>query len=259
MRFKSKNTLLFFMAAVLTSYSKISIANSGNPSRTGHLELSGSTASTSMAEEFPGILKPTVYYFPVLDEDINTCEDSTKMDLHGAGGKVLLRVCPETEDACRLQGSCAIIQNEKSYSFNFLGLYEGQKRFFPIEDKCFFGFGVSNICLDPYYSIAADLSIYKPGQVIFVPAAVGLELPDGSKHNGYFVIRDRGSHIKGIGRFDFFSGEYSWRNPKNPFKKIKLGDIRSAMPYYLILGELANKVLEIRGYPNLPIIRIDPK
>lgn len=210
-------------------------------------------------QEFPGTLKPTVYYFPVLDEDNKTCADVEKTPLYGPEGEVLLNVCPETEDACRLQGSCGVIQNGKMQSLNYLGTYDGQERYFLIENKCSYGFGVSNICLDPFYTVAADLTIYKPGQVVFIPAVVGLEMPDGSLHNGYFVVRDQGRKVKGVGRFDFFSGRYSWKHPKNPFKKINLGDINTAIPYYLIVGELAQKILEFRGYPHMPMIKIDPK
>ena len=60
------------------------------------------------------------------------------------------------------------------------------------------------MCLDPYYSVAADLDIYKLGTVVYVPSFVGVLLPSGVNHDGYFVVRDSGSSIKGYGRFDFF-------------------------------------------------------
>lgn len=199
-----------------------------------------------------GVLKPTVYYFPVLDEDKNPCPEDSKKIMHGAGGKVLLNICPKTEQACNLQGSCGVIQNGVMQSFNIIGRFGGQERFFKIEDQCQMGYGVKSICLDPYYTLAADLTLYKPGEVIFVPAVVGLELPDGTLHHGFFVIRDSGRGIKGHGRFDFFSGQYSWRNPENPFKKLRLGDVNTNIPYYRISGEVANMIRLDRGFPNLP-------
>lgn len=202
----------------------------------------------------PGVLKPTVYYFAIINEDAKTsCAANAKQTMYGAGSKPLLKVCPKTAAACALQGSCGVIQKGALHTFNIIGRFDGQDRFFEIpDDGCRFGYGVRSSCLDPFYTLAADLTIYKPGEVIFVPAVVGLELPDGSKHSGYFVIRDKGRGIKGIGRFDFFSGHYSWNNPKNPFKKLGLGDVNTNIPYYRIKGEAAKKVLVHRSYPALP-------
>lgn len=35
------------------------------------------------------------------------------------------------------------------------------------------------MCLDPYFTVAADLNFYKLGDVIFVPQFVGEVMPDG--------------------------------------------------------------------------------
>lgn len=201
----------------------------------------------------PGVLKPTVYYFVIIDEDKNGCESDKKTSLHGAGGKKLLTVCQKTHNACALQGSCGVKQNGKIQTFNVIGRFDGQDRFFRIDQQeCRFGYGVSSSCLDPFYTLAADLSIYKPGEVIYIPAVVGLKLPDGSTHNGFFVIRDKGRGIKGRGRFDFFTGHYSWYNSKNPFKALGLGDVNTNIPYFRVTGESAKEVLSRRAYPALP-------
>lgn len=206
----------------------------------------------------PGVLKPTVYFFAVMDEDKRTCDE--KVNMYGTGGKVLLKVCPKTLSECGQQGSCAVIQKGKTYTFNVIGRVNGQDHFFEIEeDGCRFGYGVNSSCLDPYYTLAADLTIYKPGEVIYVPAVVGLPLPDGSKHTGYFVIRDKGRGIIGRGRFDFFSGYHSWLDPKNPFNKLGLGDVKTNIPYFKIVGETAKKVLAFRHYPELPANAIAKK
>ncbi|WP_413943366.1 hypothetical protein [Bdellovibrio sp. HCB-162] len=202
----------------------------------------------------PGVLKPTVYYFYVVNEDKNTCSANTKVTMHGTGGKALLKVCPKTAEACGLQGSCAIVQKGVTRAFNVIGRVDGQDHFFEIEKNgCRFGYGVNSSCLDPFYTLAADLTIYKPGEVIYVPAVVGLELPDGSKHSGYFVIRDKGRGIIGRGRFDFFSGYFSWLDPKNPFNKLGLGDVKTNIPYYRVTGESAKKFLLSRKYPQIPV------
>lgn len=203
--------------------------------------------------EGPGVLKPTVYYFPVINEDTKGCPLPTKQPLHGAGGKILGHVCKETAEACGLQGSCAIVQNGQMKTYNIIGRFEGQDRFFEIEKEgCRFGYGVQSSCLDPFFTLAADLNIYKPGEVIFVPAVVGLVLPDGTVHDGYFIIRDQGRGIVGRGRFDFYSGYYSWLDQKNPFNKLGLGDVKTNIPYFRVRGETAKKILAARSYPKLP-------
>lgn len=210
-------------------------------------------APTQAEMNGPGVLKPTVYFFVVINEDKNSCAANAKSTLYGAGGKKLLTVCAKTLNACALQGSCAVVQNGKTHTFNVIGRFDGQDRFFEIEqDGCRFGYGVNSSCLDPFYTLAADLTIYKPGEVIFVPAVVGLELPDGSKHSGYFVIRDKGRGIIGRGRFDFFSGYFSWLDPKNPFNKLGLSDVSTNIPYFRVSGESAKKFLLSRAYPQIP-------
>lgn len=221
-------------------------------------ENSAGTPEDSAKEEAaqlegPGVLKPTIYYFPTINEDQKKCDAKDRKTLHGAGGKELTQVCSSTEDICGEQGTCAVVQNGKTRTFNIIGRFKGQDRYFEIsKDGCVFGYGVRSSCLDPFYTLAADLKIYKPGEVIFVPAVEGLELPDGSKHTGYFVIRDKGRGIVGRGRFDFFSGTLHWADSKNPFKKLGLGDVKTNIPYYRVSGVKASSVLKERSYPKLP-------
>lgn len=201
----------------------------------------------------PGVLKPTIYYFPVYNEDKEPCVAGLKRSLYGTAGIRLIDVCPLTEAGCSLQGSCAVIQKGKLRSFNIIGLSQGKERYFPInDDDCQYGYGVQSICLDPFYTLAADLTIYKPGDVIFIPGVRGALLPNGTKHNGYFIVRDRGRGVKGRGRFDFFTGFFHWRDSNNPFHKLGLGDIKTQIPYYRVQGETAKKVISQRAYPNYP-------
>lgn len=198
-----------------------------------------------------GTLKPTIYFFAKLNEDKSSCQRD--INLRDGNGKILLRVCRTTAQTCGLQGSCAIVQDGQTHNLNILKKVAGEDRFFEIEpESCRFGFGVRSSCLDPFYTLAADLSLYKMGEVIYVPSVAGLVLPDGSKHNGYFVIRDQGRGIKGPGRFDFFSGSLSWRDRNNPFAKVGLSNVQTNVPYYRVGGETAARVLRARAYPQLP-------
>ncbi len=203
---------------------------------------------------FGGQMSPTIYYQAFLNEDgKTTCQHSQRVPLYGEKRKVLLRVCPQNLEICALQGSCQITQDGVTHSFNVIGSSRGIPVFFEISrEDCVFGFGVRSICLDPFFTVAADLRHHKPGDVIFVPLIEGLLLPNGQRHDGYLVVRDRGGAIIGPHRFDFFTGNMDWRDPENPFTRLKLNDKRQRFPYYSVKGETARKVLAARTFPKLP-------
>lgn len=198
-----------------------------------------------------GFTKPTIYFHAVIDEDHIPCGKNS--DLTNSSGKSMISVCRATEATCRMEGSCTVIQNGKKRSFNIADKSSGRYRYFETTtDSCRFGYGVESTCLDPYYSVAADPSIYSPGDVIYIPSVTGLELPDKSQHAGYFIVRDRGNKVHGKGRFDFYSGFFDWKDRLNPFNKIGFANISTHVPYYVIRGELAKKVLLGRSFPRIP-------
>lgn len=205
---------------------------------------------------FTSHLRPTVYYFPVINEDLRKCEKD--YILRDEEGEKMLSLCEKTRASCRLQGSCAIIQNGKKRTFNIIGNFDGKDRFFETsKNVCRFGFGVKSSCLDPFYTVAADLAIYRPGDVIYVPVVRGVELPDGSKHSGYFLVRDTGRNIKGKARFDFFSGHISWRDDLNPFSNVGLSNKANSFRFMKIKGAKAKAFSLLRSYPKLPLSSAD--
>lgn len=207
---------------------------------------------TSQAIESRGSIVPSVYFFATMNEDKKGCQDNQRREMWDPQGKVLNRVCPKTYAECELQGTCMVVRNGKRNLYNIHSKKGGRSRFFEMTySQCRYGYGVQSSCLDPFYTVAADLSIYKPGDVIHIPGVVGATLPDGSKHSGYFVVRDKGKAIKGKGRFDFYSGFISWQDPRNPFVKLGLSDKRTRIVYYKIKGELAKRVRSHRGFPRL--------
>jgi 3D (Asp-Asp-Asp) domain-containing protein len=69
------------------------------------------------------------------------------------------------------------------------------------------GRGVQNRRLDPFRSVAVDPRRIPIGSPIFVPEIVGMELPDGTRHDGCLRADDQGGAIKG-GKLDFFVESY---------------------------------------------------
>ena len=201
-----------------------------------------------------GKITPTIYNFAIVDDDKKVCKKTDKTDLAGTGGAVYMQVCKHTVAVCGEEGSCTIIKGGEAYAVNVTQKVRGQDLFYDISrGGCQYGYGVKDICLDPFYTVAADLSIYKPGDVIYVPGVLGLKLPNGQKHDGFFIVRDRGRGIKGRGRFDFFSGYYPWSHGQNPLNKMGLSDVGTRIPYYKVVGPRAALIRKSRGYPNLPM------
>lgn len=203
-----------------------------------------------------GPLRASIYYISFHDEDATTC--ASKVPMPGTDGKALLNVCPSTLKSCAMEGTCEVKQGGRTTLFNVVAK-KVQKYKVVSNEVCPFGFGTHSICLDPYYTVAADPDFYQPGTVIYVPAIRGLELPNGKKHHGYLVVRDRGDNttdrgVKGIGRFDFFTGHTNKLfDSVNPFARVGLASRASKLQYQRIQGGLADRIRQIRGYPGLPI------
>lgn len=98
-----------------------------------------------------------------------------------------------------------------------------------------YGLGSNNNPLEPFVSIACDLGTVanstpwlnggfpRFGQKILVPEAKGVELPDGSVHDGIFVCADIGGLITGNHIDVFVGGAKGERDAgrKNPFSFVK--------------------------------------
>ena len=208
------------------------------------------------------LITPTVYYIPQFDQSDSSC--GVIYEMKDKSGKVIVAVCKETYDSCVMQGTCLVKKSDLKILINVASRVNGERRFANITDSaCTYGQGATRdsakvyraMCLDPYYSVAADLGIYKLGDVVYVPSFVGTLLPTGIFHDGYFVVRDTGSSIKGYGRFDFFSGFDSYKNKSNPLVIHRFTDKGSNVPYFLVTGQKAAEVLRSRSFPQLSVLK----
>ena len=83
---------------------------------------------------------------------------------------------------------------------------------------------------------AVDKNLIPKGSVLFIKETVGLKMPDGTAHDGYWYASDVGSAIKGQ-RIDLFTG--SSAKSMNPFRDlnlasltaIKVGDFEGCPPH----------------------------
>ncbi len=74
----------------------------------------------------------------------------------------------------------------------------------------------------PMRTIAVDKAIIPRRTVIFIKETVGLKMPDGADHDGYWYASDVGSAIKGK-RIDLYTGHGA--ASMNPMRKLNLATL----------------------------------
>lgn len=161
-------------------------------------------------------LLPTMYY--TAEEDKVACKGkygsttyngTEKSKIRDVEGKTIATVCTRFYRVLLMEGS-AILKDrgEGKVGVNY-SLKIGEDRRYHKLGRCALGEGVKrDLCLLPYHTLASDNTIHAIGEIIYIPGAVGLQLPDGTLHDGYFIVRDTGSAFTGIGaqRVDMFTG-----------------------------------------------------
>ena len=203
-------------------------------------------------------LHPTIYYIQTIDAE-KDC--AAKKNILDEKGNVLFKVCKDNYKTCVIEGTCAVVDEPSTPAtddnvtlINYLKQDKTGKFLFKEinTDRCPYGLGVSNICLDPFYSVAADLEFNKPGEVIFVPKLKGLQLPNGEVHSGFLIVRDKGGAIKGSNRFDFYTGFLHYKDQKNPFTGLGFADSDSDIEYRKATPKEAEEFKKTRNYPLIP-------
>lgn len=210
-------------------------------------------ASCAASKSSEGLgLRPTIYYKPTIRQNESKCASTETRDMLAVDGSVLITLCQKDYDKCLLQGSCFVDDGKDVVSFNYHSSKEGTPRFVVVDTKkCPYGYGVRGICLDPYFSVAADLEIYDVGDVLFVPRLVGAVLPSGEVHDGYVIVRDAGGAIKGAERLDFFTGFFDHRQKENTLARLGFGDPKNRFEFRLATSEERAFVQAQRAYPGV--------
>src|SRR5262249_43764084 len=83
-------------------------------------------------------------------------------------------------------------------------------------------------------TVAVDKNLIPKGSILFIKETVGLKMPDGSTHDGYWYASDAGGAIKGQ-RIDLFTGFSS--ASMNPLRALNLASLTAV------------KVGEFKGCP----------
>lgn len=216
--------------------------------------IAGCGQSKSVHGEEPFLLTPSIYYKPVIHKENEKCLSNDLRDMKDASGKILATLCSSNYRNCLMQGSCYVLSKGSTKMVGYAGINkDGTYKFTEVDYKrCPYGWGVKQICVEPYFSIAADMDYYKAGDVIYVPKLVGVALPDGQVHDGYLVVRDEGGGIKGKARFDFFTGLLDHLSKQNPFARLGFGDPDNRFEFKKVTDDEAAQALKRRNYPGIP-------
>lgn len=221
----------------------------------------GMTLLGSLAQADIG--KPSLYHTPVVGKQ--TCAATALQTLKAEDGSALAQLCPAEYRKCLIQGSCLIQKEDGSELGVNFRRYDSVREIstFDMVDisACPFGYGFGSLpenrtglsCLIPYQSVAVDALEHHLGKVLFVPKLVGVQLPDGSLHDGYLVVTDYSEGINGAGanRFVLFTGHKNHRDADNVFVVQGLDNIDSTFEYAWVDESEAKLIRERKGFKLL--------
>jgi hypothetical protein len=200
----------------------------------------------------------SIYYTPTMSTETVRCGSQVLNAIVDYKGRTI-RNCSRILALLNEEGAATVRdsrgQYQSTYVFRSSNLFKKTS-----SPTCPMGYGNrDNICLNPFKTLAAHMGAgYRTGDTIYIPQTVNMKYPlypnqpesEWAIHDGYWVIGDSGSKIRGRGRFDFFSGSMDWRDPKNPLTRIGFGDAKN-IPFCRVTAARAEAVKNNLGYPGL--------
>ncbi len=169
---------------------------------------SGSLPLVAYAEDFVsedqpvnlkkiGDLKPT-FYWVALETNDGQPKNNELLDVSGS---VLAKVSDSFYSKIRMEGTGRTLDGRV---INFYVREGNQIRWRICPTSAPYGYGLENYVLKPFHSVAVDPRVVPIPSRIYIPAAKGIKLPDGSVHDGYFEAVDIGDAIQDQ-RLDIFT------------------------------------------------------
>ena len=138
------------------------------------------------------------YYYVVAESDYAQAPiDNAIVDIKGG---VLARVSTAFKKAVDIEGTGKLIDGRV---INFAARVNGEIRYRIVASD--WGLGVGTCPLIPFHTIAVDPAFIPLGSLVQIDETVGMELPDGTRHNGLWRAEDVGGAIK-RDRIDLFVG-----------------------------------------------------
>lgn len=149
-----------------------------------------------------GNLGPTFYWVSMERET----GEAKNTPVIGTRGEELARVSYSYYRDLVLEGTGRLLDGR---TLNYAGAVtlpggSTQYRFRECGPEAPYGYGAGGRSLVPFRSVAVDPKVIRLDSEVFIPAAVGVKLPDGSIHDGRFRAVDVGGAIQGQ-RIDIFT------------------------------------------------------
>lgn len=145
-----------------------------------------------------GQMRPTFYWIALETE---TAEERGT-PVYGTRGEELTRVAYSYFRNLLLEGTGKLLDGRV---LNYSGAVGAQHRFRECGPEAPFGYGAGGRTLMPFRSVAVDPRVIPLDSEVYLPAAVGARLPDGTVHDGIFRAVDVGGAIQNL-KIDVFTG-----------------------------------------------------
>lgn len=142
-------------------------------------------------------LKPTFYWVAVEPKD----NLPKKIELKDVNGRVLARVSEPFFKNIRLEGTGKMLDGR---IINFHMRVGDEIRWRVCPPSAPYGYGLEEYLLRPFRSVAVDPKVVPIPSRVYIPAAKGARLPDGTIHDGFFEAVDIGGAIQDK-RIDVFT------------------------------------------------------
>lgn len=164
-----------------------------------------------------GQLGPSFYWVAIEAKD-GLPRDKDVKDMNG---NVLYKMSQKNYKSLHLEGTGKLLNGKIINWAGKVKLPDGTEeyRYRWCGKNAPYGYGFEDRILIPFRTIAVDPSVVPLDSLVFIPAARGAVLPDGTLHDGYFHALDIGSAIINR-RIDVFTayGDQSAPFDKNGFK-----------------------------------------
>ena len=229
------------------------------------LTIASATAHADLAPVM-AVMAPSTYSTHTADSRNLSCPDV--VSVVNPKGNEIVKLCKSDYRSCKFEGACVVETGEGKVILAYHSYDEIKNQTYFTKTKstdCQFGFGfvsgkvyqqlkTRDLCLDPFFSVAADLTAYNIGDVLYVPDLVGVQLPSGETHDGYVIVRDSSAFHERAGNFriTFFTGFLNAEHRDNVFAKMGLTDIDNHKLFRSATQEEAKAARLKRNFPGLP-------
>lgn len=185
--------------------------------------------------ELVGELRPT-FYWVAMERADGAPKNHSLLDL---AGNLIAKVGQPFWSEIRLEGTGKLLDGRVLNYHGVVDTADGRRevRYIVCPPDAPYGYGFElQYKLVPFRSVAVDPNVIPMGTTLYIPAAKGALLPDGSVHDGFFSAVDVGQAIQNM-RIDVFTG---YGDQSEVFQKVGfVGGRDKRYPVYRVRSNVA--------------------